>query len=227
MHSHRLHYPVDVPCHCCRMENQFVFGSRHDVVVCKACERHQGSSPNDLRLRDKDHVALWSSELELAKEQHARRLAARQAEFKRINGTHQEQLEAQRVEIEDLRHAVRVGVERSPAVERWLADEHVRAADEKRDAAYRSRDHAYRALLAADDLHHADEGKPKYCCCGEREPACKEMAALKPVAESLRRWEYQQIERLKQGKSDGLPDDHPQVLRYGRRDHHSWRRRTG
>lgn len=96
-----------------------------------------------------------------------------------------------------------------------------------RDAAYRSRDHAYRALLAADELHHDDDERADYCSCDRRAQECKEMAALAPAVNALRRWAYHQIERLRRGLPDGLPDDHPEVLRLGQSNRQIWSRFAG
>jgi hypothetical protein len=177
--------------------------------------------------RDTDHVGLWRSELALAKDDHEKVIAQLQTEIKRRD----HQIANQRTKIADLQEAVRAGVESAPlpAVERWFADEQVVAAHSQRDSAYRSRDHAYRALWAAGRLHHEDYTREGYCSCGRRLNQCKELEAIASVAHTLDKWEEDQIERLQLGQPDGLPAEHPEVLKYGSHDRRrrNLYRRTG
>lgn len=213
MHTYPLHRPFLTECLCCRIEQQFVFTSQSDQVVCKGCVRHQGDTAAKANQRDTDHVGLWRSELALAKEDHTREVSQLRAEIKRRD----KQLIDQRTEIVDLQATVRARVESAPlpAVERWFADEQVVAAHGQRDSAYRSRDHAYRALWAADRLHHEDYTRQGHCSCGRRLNQCKELEAIASATAALDKWEKAQIERIRLGQPDGLPAEHPEVLKHG------------
>lgn len=227
MHTYPLHLPFLTECLCCHVEREFTFTSQSDQVVCKSCIRHQGDATVKANQRDTDHVGLWHSELALAKEHHEEVIAQLQTEIKRRN----HQIASQRTEIADLQEAVRAGVESAPlpAVERWFADEQVVAAHNQRDSAYRSRDHAYRALWATHRLHHEDYAREGHCSCGRRLNQCKELAATSSVAHTLDKWEEDQVERIQLGQPDGLPADHPAVLKYGSHDRRrrNLYRRTG
>jgi hypothetical protein len=69
------------------------------------------------------------------------------------------------VAIADLQAVVQTG-KLNPAVERWLAEEEVRTALEKRDRAYRSRDFAFATLWRLAKLHHPDDHHAGRCSCG-------------------------------------------------------------
>lgn len=217
MHDMPLHRRVSAECLCCRVETEFVFTSRSDQVICKGCLRHQGDTALKAILRDRDHLALWQSELTIAKDGHA----SVEADRRHLIEERDHELAKRQAEINDLRQVVRVGVENAPlaAVEQWWADEQIRVAHDQRDAAYRSRDHAYRALWAADRLHHEDEQRDRYCICGRQINQCKELQAVESAADSLLHWERGQIDRFQQGLSHGLPDEHPEVLRSGQNHH--------
>lgn len=220
-----LHRPIRTECLCCHVEQEFTFRSQSDQVICKSCFRHQGDTITKARQRNTDHIGLWRSELAIAREDHAHEVA-------RLHGIVEQrdrELARQRTEIEDLRAVVRAGVESAPlaTVEKWFADEQVVAATTQRDTAYRSRDQAYRALWAADRLHHEDETRDGYCACGHRADRCKELDAIAPAANALIRWENNQIERLRSGLPEGLPDEHPEVLKLGYDRRHTRRRQAG
>jgi hypothetical protein len=165
MHSYPLHCLITVECLCCHVAQEFTFSSRSDQVVCKGCARHQGDTAPKANQRDADHVALWRSELAIALEDHAEQVK----NLRSLVDQRDQQLARQQAEINDLRAAIRAGVEGAPlpAVERWWSNEQVAAASQERDAAYRSRDHAYRALWAVDRLHHEDENRDRYCSCDQ------------------------------------------------------------
>lgn len=227
MHTFPLHRPFLTECLCCRVEQEFTFTSQSDQVVCKGCIRHQGDATVKANHRDTDHVGLWRSELALTKEEHDEVVAQLRVEIERRD----QQIADQRTEIADLQAVVRAGVESAPlpAVARWFADEQVIAAHSQRDSAYRSRDHAYRALWAADRLHHENYSREGYCACGRRLHQCKELGAIASAATALDKWEKEQIERLRLSQPDGLPAEHPEVLKHGSHDcgRRNLYRRTG
>lgn len=204
MHTYELHREVHVPCHCCRVVVDFVFKSTSDHVICKACQRHQGDTTAKALQRDRDHVGLWSSEVQLLREEFdADRMRAREATRELERRLRQTQLEN-----ESLKKTLERGFEgAAPAdVERILIDQAVREAHEERDIAYSSRDHVYRSLWAVDDLHH-DQEVPEHCSCGSR--GCPVLKALQPVQSSLYAWENKQITRAQNHRPHGLPRQHP------------------
>jgi hypothetical protein len=174
--------------------------------------------------RNTDHIGLWRSELAIINENHADKATRLQNVIEQRD----RELARQRTEIEDLQAVVRAGVENAPlaAVEQWFASEQVAAATTQRDSAYRSRDHAYRALWAADRVHHEDESRDGYCSCSKRTDRCKELGALAPAVNALLKWENNQIERLRSGLPDGLPNEHPEVLKLGHDRRHIQRRQA-
>ena len=218
VHGHQLQRPVTATCLCCQVDYVFTFKSSSDHVLCRGCERHQGDSKAKLQLKDRDHVALWRSEVQLQAEEAAEREAVLESQVKSLKG----ELTEMRVEASDLRETVRRGFNEAPvlAVEKWLAGEAVNDAHDRRDAAYRTRDRALRAIWALDRLHRASERDEHQCVCGTRMSKCREAAVLEAMTEALWRWESDQIDRLRRGLACGLPDDHPEVrkrgLSYGR-----------
>ena len=102
-----------------------------------------------------------------------------------------------------------------PLVEKWLNGEAVAEARDRRDAAYRARDRAFRAIWSLDRLHGTSERDENQCACGKRLSKCREAEALQPVVEVLMRWENDQIDRLRRGLPCGLPQEHPEMQKYG------------
>jgi hypothetical protein len=209
-----LHQRVMRECLCCHVEQEFVFKSRSDQIVCKSCLRHQGDTTTKAVQRDFDHVKLWQSELAIAREGHAEAIHR----LREVIQDQEERIAESRTKVGDLEAAVREGFQNAPlpAVERWWKDEQVTAAYQQRDAAYRSRDWLFRALWAIDNLHHPEEKHRDQCSCGLRASSCKILIVLDPVTESLIRWEQAQVERLRKGHPESLPDNHPEVLKRGR-----------
>ncbi len=225
MHTYSLHRSVKVECLCCRVERDFTFTSSSDQIVCKSCIRHQGQAVVKANQRDGDHVGLWKSELEVAKISHSADITLLQSGIAR----RENQLAEQRTQIADLQATVRSGVESAPlpAVERWYADEKVGEAQQQRDGAYRSRDHAYRALWRLARLHREDDNRDEHCVCRRTLNGCKEWRAIAGALPALNKWEQNQIDRLRSGQPDGLPDDHPEVLRHGATRARTWNRLAG
>ena len=205
MHRYPLHRQVHARCECCGVRARFTFTSTSDHVICKGCKRHQGDSLGKAIQRDRDHVGLWSSEVDLVREEFATHRAQALAAQERLT----RQLEQIRLENDGLRQAIVRGFEAAaPAdVQKILADKSVKEAEDQRDAAYRSRDHAYRGLWAVDDLHHEEETSEE-CSCGAA--SCPVLEAVGLVRPSLYDWENKQIDRARNGLDHGLPRDHPE-----------------
>jgi hypothetical protein len=210
MHNHQTFRAMVVECECCRLPREFTFATKHDVVICKSCLPHSGS-PEKQQRKLRDHVGLYRSELLIGQEDREHEAGRYREGLRDLKDQHREELATLEAKIDQLRAALHDGAD--PAVDRWLADEAVTQARENRDRAYRQRDYALAALWQIDRLHHPDDKSSGHCSCGKPERGCRELGAVSPELEALRRWEDGQVERLLDGRGHGLPDNHPEVLR--------------
>jgi hypothetical protein len=199
------------------MQN-FVFKSAHDHVLCERCLEHQGSSAPIAARRDREHVKLWEAVFAVVTEQHSQRVQQLRAEAAQRD----QDMTALRETVSDLRGALQADIEQRPVatVQAWFDSVRVREAEDKREAAYRSRDFAMSHIWSLDRLHHTDDRNEEMCSCGKECKRCREWSILDRMTISLDRWETQQLERLRDDLPHGLPDEHPEVLKSGRR---SWR----
>jgi hypothetical protein len=213
MHSYPLHRPVTVECDCCHVEREFTFTSNSDHVICPSCIRHQGDTARAANQRDRHHVGLWRSELEILREDHASQVVHLRGEIDKRD----RRLVERQTDIDALKDAIRRGVENAPpeTVQQWWESEKVTEAHTQRNQAYRSRDLPYRSLWAVDQLHHDDDHRSGYCSCGKRTTVCKELDAIAPAKQALDRWEGNQLDRLGRQLDHGLPNEHPEVLKLG------------
>lgn len=209
MHNYPLYHPVSAECLCCHFTYDAEFKSKADQVVCPTCARHQGTSPQTLEHRDRDHSERARRALEDQHEVYERRLELMRQQC----DAYRAELDVLRDEVDELKSTIAAGIAATPpeSVQHWWETEAIREAQAKRDAAYRSRDYAYRSLWYLDDIHHHDEGNDRKCSCGRAATACKELLVLDDIVDGLDRWVKNQIERLEQGKEHGLPRDHPLV----------------
>jgi hypothetical protein len=217
MHGHPLWTQITLECKCCKIPREFTFKSASDHVICKCCERHIGDSAAKRQLRNEDHAGLYRSELLMCREDRAVDARQHAAELQELHdriAQRDDTIAKNNVAIGDLQAVIRTG-ELNPAVERWLADEEVKAALEKRDGAYRSRDFAFATIWRLAKLHHPDEHRDGWCSCGRKDDRCKELEAIYPELHALRHWEETQIQRLHDELEHGLPNDHPEVMRLG------------
>lgn len=210
MHNYRTFKQMTVKCECCELPRDFFFKTKHDRVICRGCEPHNGS-PEKQQRRLRDHVGLYLSELRLSQEERESEAQRYRAGLRDMQDRHNEEIGVLNEKIAQLRAALHDGAD--PAVDRWLADEAVTMAREKRDSAYRARDFAFRALWQIDRLHHASDKSSDHCSCGKPQRKCQELDAIKSEVDALQRWEVVQIDRLLDGLDHGLPDNHPEVLR--------------
>lgn len=217
MHQHPLYRRITVTCECCEIPQDFEFKSATDLVICKGCTRHSGDSKRKQDLRARDHTGLYWSELEISREDRVEderrhelecdRLRARIAEL-------EDSIHDRDNTIGDLQAVLKTGHLNSGA-EQWMADLEVKSAHDKRRSAYRSRDFVYVALWRVAQLHDIDDSRPDYCICGADADSCRELAAISRQLSFLEIWEEKQIERLLEDREHGLPDEHPEVLKYG------------
>ncbi|MGQ4616453.1 hypothetical protein [Nocardia sp. R7R-8] len=203
MHYYALHSPVRAECLCCKLEQAFVFKSNSDIVVCAGCSRHQGDGLQKAKLRDADHIAMWSSGFQLALEEHAEEVGQLQQRIEALN----EVLRKERQLVSDLRFTLKSELnQRAESVQKWIDDERVAEALAQRDSAYRSRDRAMAHLWTLDQLHHDRDRSGERCSCGKSVRACQEWQALDPIAGTLYQWERKQEERRDMGLPHALPD---------------------
>lgn len=169
-----------------------------------------GHDPKSLTLRDRDHKALWRSEIALLAERHQARIEAASAQAK----AYRDEVERLKEANSELREHIRNGFESAPleSVREWLISDAIKEANAERDRAFRSRAHAYRTLWAANTIHHHDPQRDERCSCGKPAPGCNALLAIENIEETLYRWERHQVQRLMDGKEHELPDDHPDVL---------------
>lgn len=217
MHRYPLHRKVEATCTCCQIERDFTFKSHTDQVVCPGCARHQGDSPKQESLRNRDHADLFRSEFLLAQEdrkedatRHARALEAAKA----VTAERDTVIREKSATISDLRAAIQSG-DMNPEVERWLAEEAVKKAQEQRDSAYRSRNYAFESLWRLSLLHRHHDTDLGLCACKRKADKCKELNAIREGLPAVKNWEKIEIDRLHDNRDHGLPPDHPEVLRLG------------
>lgn len=210
MHSYVTFKRMTVKCECCKLPNEFYFKTKHDRVICKGCEPHNGSLEKQQR-KLRDHVGLYLSELRLAQEESETQAQRHRDSLRDMQDQHSDEISTLNKKIEQLRAALHDGAD--PAIDRWLADEEVSSARKKRDRAYRARDSVFGAIWQIDRLHHASDKSPDLCSCGTAQHKCRELEAIKPEIVALRRWEDVQIDRLLDGLDNGLPNSHPEVLK--------------
>jgi hypothetical protein len=224
MHHYPLHRNVEASCTCCRIKRDFTFKSPTDHVVCPGCARHQGNSPNQESLRNRDHADLFRSEFMLAQEErksdaarHHRALEAAKA----VTAQRDEVIAEKNATIGDLRATIQTG-DMNPMVETWLAEEAVKQAHEQRDSAYRSRSYAYESLWRLSRIHREHDTELDLCACGRKSDKCKELLAIREALPAVKHWENAELRRLHENLNHGLPPDHPEVLRLS-----PYRRRWG
>jgi hypothetical protein len=83
-----------------------------------------------------------------------------------------------------------------------------------REKAFRIRDRAMCAIWVIDERHHAVQGEK--CFCGEMLRKCKEYRALDYIRDEYQRWERDQIRRMWENQTHGLPKNHPEVRKANR-----------
>lgn len=210
LHAHRLHQLVETECLCCHVVTTFEFKAASDHVICKSCRRHVGETSDKLRLRDADHLGLWSSEMAMLREELYKARDGARATVEKAR----QDLAALQVENQGLKSALERGVSSaSPAdIQRILTDKLVTEAQNARDAAFRSKDRAYQVLWRVDGLHHHLERAPETCRCGLGETSCRVLQVMDGVRELLDRWEHLQTARAKEHKPHGLPREHPEYV---------------
>jgi len=94
-------------------------------------------------------------------------------------------------------------------VEKYIDAGVLETAQDEAQRAFRSRESAWQALTEVRLLHReVDDAK---CRCGQRMDRCP-VAQIVERYQGLRRWEEEQVKRLRRGEPHALPDAHPAVL---------------
>jgi hypothetical protein len=125
----------------------------------------------------------------------------------RRSSEHAAQLSQLRVEIAQVRQELVSRPEK--IVDRYIEADVLEAAQNEAQRAFRSRENAWQALTEVRLLHReTDDVK---CRCGVRIDRCA-VAKIVERYPGLRRWEEEQVSRLRRGEPHALPDAHPAVL---------------
>jgi len=153
--------------------------------VCNECKPHAGHHMQ----MNTEHVKAWEALTE------------------RLRAEHAAQLSQLRVEIAQVRQELVSRPEK--IVDRYIEADVLEAAQNEAQRAFRSRENAWQALTEVRLLHReTDDVK---CRCGVRIDRCA-VAKIVERYPGLRRWEEEQVSRLRRGEPHALPDAHPAVL---------------
>lgn len=115
-------------------------------------------------------------------------------------------------------HKAPIGDLRNALETELVAEEHRRA-----ESAYRTRSRAMSVLWRIDQLHNAVNAKSTSTCkCGVPADRCAILTALSPFTEELDNWEAREKERMRAGKTHGLPAEHPDVKKYMQNPRSIW-----
>ncbi|WP_162819072.1 hypothetical protein [Leifsonia aquatica] len=160
--------------------------------------------------RDKRHKQMWADRLAAIQST----AATRQADLIAKVEAAERRAEALEIQAKDLRAALESGLQSVPpdVIASYFETDAVRTAHEARDSAYRQRDTAMRAIWRVEQLHHPETSASRKCSCGTT--SCAVERAVSRVADSMLRWERNQIDRVKACKRDQLPDEHPDAKKY-------------
>jgi hypothetical protein len=218
VHHYPLHRRVLAACDCCALDNDFVFRSASETVICKGCQRHTGGSPRARQLRDSDHAALFFSEVQLLREQLSQARAVQRDDYQRILTALESQLEARTDElarnaevISGLRAALRDG-EIGAGLAAWLGDEELAEAQTERDSARRATSLVLEAVSRLALIHGTHPARPHYCVCGNHVDRCPEYQAIESELKVVGKWEREQLERYRDGLDHRLSPEKLQSL---------------
>ena len=153
--------------------------------VCQECKPHAGFQMQ----MNTEHVKAWEALAERRSAEHAAQVSQLRAEIAKI-----------RQELVSRPEKV---------VEKYIDAGVLESAQDEAQRAFRSRQSAWQALTEVRLLHReVDDGK---CRCGLRMDRCP-VAQIVERSPGLRRWEEEQVKRLRRGEPHALPDAHPAVL---------------
>jgi hypothetical protein len=195
-------------CSCCGIS--YSGGIKTDALQrqCEMCKAHALAG---YMQKDAEHRVAWENWRDRAIAELSASKAAH-AEDKRLSEL---KLRAAEIEASDLRRALEEGVAAAAPelIAKYFENEAVMAANRARDSAYRSRDRALGVIWDVDRVHHLQD-KNNRCVCGN--PSCNVNRLLVDLLPELYKWEDAQIARARESKPHGLPDHHPDSIKYGR-----------
>jgi len=153
--------------------------------VCNECKPHAGFQ----MLMNTEHVKAWEALTERRSAEHAAQVSQLRGEIAQV-----------RQELVNRPEKV---------VDRYIDAGVLEAAQHEAQRAFRSRESAWQALTEVRLMHReVDDGK---CRCGLRMDRCA-VAQIVERYPGLRRWEEEQVKRLRRGEPHALPGAHPAVL---------------
>jgi hypothetical protein len=207
-HSYPLYVAVLAQCYCCRSLQPFTFTSVTDQVVCASCLHHLGAEKAERR--DAEHVELWVGQFAEQQDKHRRYAEKTQATIAEKD----EAIAALTGQVDGLRSLVAGRFDNTPigGVRGILESDLVKRAERKTELAQRQIDWAMAVIWRVGTLHHVDEKSPLTCICGRSAAGCAEGKAIDPLRQAMLEWEKKNLRLLRDGKRNGLPDDHPAVL---------------
>jgi len=194
-------------CGCCQLKYPGDIREGHPNRVCRNCMKHLGQ---DSSFAGRDHTRLAAA---LVEETH-RLINTERTAHSEATTQLSARLDAFALQNRDLRTAIRDGLGSMPAetMSAYFETDAVAEAVEKRDAAYRARGYTMATLWLIDRDHHATSERNTRCSCGNSTCNIAKIMVDADEVRPLRKWETQQIERLRSGRPHSLPSEHPDVL---------------
>jgi hypothetical protein len=194
-------------CRCCFISSIPSGFSHTDrpVLLCAECGHHYGRieatalSHEKMMITFRDSHAVAMERLDNRREALAVELADAKEQVKTLTATI----------VSDYRERPIGDIQN--VVEKAIVD----SANLRADAAARSRDRIMGAVFRFDEMHH-EVGDD--CSCSARITSCEHYNALNFIRSTYYSWENHQIERFAEGKSHGLPYDHPKARNVNRFD---------
>lgn len=177
--------------------------------VCTQCAHHLGDGAR----RDKEHLRDWrAAHTETVKTYETRLANMREL----LDASDQEKAEL-RSALADAINTISSDYHKAPigdlrnALETELVTEEQRRAE----SAYRTRSRALVVLWRIDQVHNTVDSKSASTCkCGAPADRCEILKLLSPFTSELDKWETREKDRMRAGRSHGLPADHPDAKIY-------------
>jgi|SRR6187551_143438 len=182
----------------------------HRPPVCIECEKHVGKPDQ----RDREHVRDWRAAYAASERSTNRRIESMHAATEAV----ERQLASNKAELQEAVNVIAGDYFKASIgdLQKRLESTIVMEHSDKMEAAYRQRSRAFAVLWRVDRLHNTYDSKVRgQCTCGTAEERCKILQILKPFATEIDSWEACEKDRLRSGKTHGLPNEHPAVRLFG------------
>lgn len=186
--------------------------------VCVECMRHFGNAAQ----RDADHLRDWRAAHAQTTKSYEGRLSNMR---KLLDASDAEKAELQSAlsdaidTISSEFHKAPIGDLRNALETALVTEERDRA-----ESAFKIRSRAMVVIWRVDQFHNTiDTKSTDVCKCGDRADQCQTLAAVAPFTEELDKWESRERERMRAGKTHGLPAEHPDAKEYMRDPNQLWR----